>query len=40
MFQYVLGGLGRRYGGYGYRRITELLKEAGWSVGTDRVQRI
>jgi len=28
------------YGRYGYRRITALLNEAGWSVGKDRVQRI
>jgi transposase InsO family protein len=27
-------------GGYGYRRITTLLNDAGWQVGTDRVQRI
>jgi putative transposase len=32
--------LAAQYGRYGYRRITELLKEAGWRVGTDRVQRI
>jgi transposase InsO family protein len=32
--------LAAQYGRYGYRRITELLKEAGWCVGTDRVQRI
>ena len=28
------------YGRYGYRRITALLRNAGWSVGKDRVQRI
>jgi transposase InsO family protein len=28
------------YGRYGYRRITVKLREAGWEVGTDRVQRI
>jgi putative transposase len=28
------------YGRYGYRRITALLKLAGWFVGKDRVQRI
>jgi transposase InsO family protein len=33
-------GLASQYGRYGYRRITSLLNEAGWSVGTDRVQRI
>ena len=33
-------GLASEYGRYGYRRITWLLKDAGWAVGTDRVQRI
>ena len=28
------------YGRYGYRRITALLRRAGWQVGKDRVQRI
>jgi putative transposase len=28
------------YGRYGYRRITALLREGGWHVGKDRVQRI
>ncbi len=28
------------YGRYGYRRITALLRDAGWQVGKDRVQRI
>jgi transposase InsO family protein len=28
------------YGRYGYRQITALLREAGWHVGNDRVQRI
>jgi transposase InsO family protein len=32
--------LASQYGGYGYRRITVLLREAGWPVGKDRVQRI
>ena len=32
--------LAAQYGRYGYRRITEMLKDAGWDVGTDRVQRI
>jgi transposase InsO family protein len=27
-------------GRYGYRRITALLREAGWKVGKDRVERI
>lgn len=29
-----------QYGRYGYRRITEMLQRAGWSVGVDRVLRI
>jgi transposase InsO family protein len=32
--------LASQYGRYGYRRITVLLKGAGWDVSTDRVQRI
>lgn len=32
--------LASQYGRYGYRRITSLLNDAGWDVGTDRVQRI
>jgi putative transposase len=32
--------LASEYGRYGYRRITALLREAGWHVGKDRVQRI
>jgi len=28
------------YGRYGYRRITKLLHDSGWEVGTERVQRI
>ena len=28
------------YGRYGYRRVTTLLRQRGWSVGKDRVQRI
>ena len=32
--------LASQYGRYGYRRITALLKLAGWQVGKDRVQRI
>jgi len=32
--------LASAYGRYGYRRITALLREAGWEVGKDRVQRI
>ena len=32
--------LASEYGRYGYRRITSLLREAGWRVGKDRVERI
>jgi putative transposase len=32
--------LASRYGRYGYRRITALLKEGGWRVGHDRVEKI
>jgi putative transposase len=32
--------LASEYGRYGYRRITKLLRDAGWPVGKDRVQRI
>lgn len=32
--------LAERYGRYGYRRITIKLREAGWNVGKDRVERI
>ena len=32
--------LASEYGRYGYRRITGLLRMAGWQVGKDRVQRI
>ena len=32
--------LASQYGRFGYRRITALLKLAGWFVGKDRVQRI
>ena len=32
--------LASQYGRYGFRRITALLKQAGWSVGKDRVQCI
>ncbi|NRA31567.1 MAG: transposase, partial [Parvularculaceae bacterium] len=31
--------LAERFGRYGYRRITALLREAGWSVSTGRVYR-
>ncbi len=32
--------LASQYGRYGYRRITALLKRAGWSLGKDRVERV
>ncbi len=32
--------LASQYGRYGYRRITALLRRAGWNVGKDRVERI
>jgi transposase InsO family protein len=32
--------LARQYGRYGYRRITALLKQAGWCVNRKRVERI
>ena len=32
--------LATKYGRYGYRRITALLRGVGWEVGKDRVQRI
>jgi putative transposase len=32
--------LASEYGRYGYRRITKLLRDSGWPVGKDRVQRI
>ena len=32
--------LARRFGRYGYRRITALLRRAGWLVNAKRVERI
>src|SRR3712207_4598532 len=32
--------LARRYGRYGYRRVTALLRQAGWAVNRKRVERI
>jgi len=32
--------LASQYGRYGYRRITALLRRAGWRVGKDRAERI
>ena len=36
----AINALASQYGRYGYRRITIKLKEAGWDVGKDRVERI
>lgn len=33
-------GLATQYGRYGYRRVTGLLREAGWKVNKKRVERI
>lgn len=33
-------GLARQYGRYGYRRVTALLRDAGWHVNRKRVERI
>jgi putative transposase len=33
-------GLAKTYGRYGYRRVTALLRQAGWAVNPKRVQRI
>ena len=35
-----IAALASRFGRYGYRRITALLREAGWSVNVKRVERI
>jgi putative transposase len=32
--------LAKAYGRYGYRRVTALLRHAGWTVNAKRVQRI
>ena len=32
--------LASKYGRYGYRRITALLRALGWDVGKDRVQTV
>jgi putative transposase len=32
--------LARQYGCYGYRRVTALLRNAGWTVNRKRVERI
>ena len=36
----VIVALARKFGRYGYRRITDLLQMAGWSVNAKRVRRI
>ncbi len=33
-------GLAAQYGRYGYKRVTGLLREAGWRVNKKRVERI
>ena len=32
--------LARQYGGYGYRRVAALLRDAGWQVSVGRVERL
>ena len=32
--------LAKRFGRYGYRRITALLRQAGWAVNRKRVERV
>ena len=32
--------LARQYGRYGYRKVTELLRQAGWIINDKRVERI
>lgn len=32
--------LAKQYGRYGYRRVTALLRDAGWRVNRKRVERI
>ena len=32
--------LARQYGGYGYRRVAALLRDAGWQVSVSRVERL
>ena len=32
--------LARQYGRYGYRKVTALLREAGWLVNDKRVERV
>src|SRR6516165_9685705 len=34
------GDLARQYGRYGYRKIAELLRQAGWTINDKRVERI
>ena len=36
----AITALARQYGRYGYRRITALLRTAGWRVNPKRVERI
>src|SRR5256714_8735910 len=32
--------LARQYGRYGYRKVAELLRQAGWIINDERVERI
>ncbi len=32
--------LAKQYGRYGYRRVTALLRDAGWTVNRKRIERI
>jgi transposase InsO family protein len=32
--------LARQYGRYGYRKVAELLRQAGWTINDKRVERI
>jgi len=36
----AIGALATQYGRYGYKRVTGLLREAGWKVNKKRVERI
>jgi hypothetical protein len=40
LFRTLVPQLAGQYGRHGYRRITGLLKRAGWQVGKGRVERI
>src|SRR5215472_14057090 len=36
----ILSSFARQYGRYGYRKIAELLRQAGWTINDKRVERI